>query len=198
MNEVIKNNKNISKYLIILIVGILLGAGGLYGYETYEEQQLVSSVEEIEKASNANSEFLRIIKPISCTSSSDLSDDYSCENLSDDVYDGWRDNNKSCIDQWVSFTFDKGIYLEFVVITNYERETDFLENKTIEIANTIAEKSSFAIERAKKSVKAVAEMNLEDGLKLEREMFVECANSEDGKEGITAFIEKRKPNFKGK
>ena len=132
MNEEIKNNKNISKYLIILIVGILLGAGGLYGYETYEQQQLVSSVEEIEKASNANSEYLRIIKPISCTSSSELSDDYSCENLSDDGYDGWRDNNKSCIDQWVSFTFDKGIYLEFVVITNYERETDFLENKTIE------------------------------------------------------------------
>ena len=62
----------------------------------------------------------RIIKPISCTSSRELSDDYSCENLSDDGYDGWRDNNKSCIDQWVSFTFDKGIYLEFVVITNYK------------------------------------------------------------------------------
>ena len=107
MNEEIKNNKNISKYLIFLIVGILLGAGGLYGYETYEDQQLVSSVEKIEKASNANSEFLRIIEPISCTSSSELSDDYSCENLSDDGYDGWRDNNKSCIDQWVSLPLIK-------------------------------------------------------------------------------------------
>ena len=83
-------------------------------------------------------------------------------------------------------------------IVNFVFEAEELENKTIEIANSLAEKSSFAIERAKKSVKAVAEMNLEDGLKLEREMFVECANSEDGKEGITAFIEKRKPNFKGK
>ena len=83
-------------------------------------------------------------------------------------------------------------------ILNFVFEAEELESKTIEIANTIAEKSSFAIERAKKSVKAVAEMNLENGLKLEREMFVECANSEDGKEGITAFIEKRKPNFKGK
>ena len=64
-------------------------------------------------------------------------------------------------------------------ILNFVFEAEELENKTIEIANTIAEKSSFAIERAKKSVKAVAEMNLEDGLKLEREMFVECANSED-------------------
>ena len=54
MNQEIKNNKNISKYLIILIVGILLGAGGFYGYETYEDQQLVSSVEEIEKTSNTN------------------------------------------------------------------------------------------------------------------------------------------------
>ena len=68
----------------------------------------------------------------------------------------------------------------------------------MEIANTITQKSSYAIERAKKSIKAVSEMSLENGLKLEREMFVECANSEDGKEGITAFIEKRKPVWKGR
>ena len=83
-------------------------------------------------------------------------------------------------------------------ILNFIFPADELKNKTIEIANTITQKSSYAIERAKKSIKAVSEMNLKDGLKFEREMFVECANSEDGKEGITAFIEKRKPNFKGK
>ena len=83
-------------------------------------------------------------------------------------------------------------------ILNFTYSAEELEVKTMEIADTIASKSSYAIERAKKSVKAVSQMNLEEGLKLEREMFIECANSEDGKEGITAFIEKRKPNFKGR
>ena len=83
-------------------------------------------------------------------------------------------------------------------ILNFTYAAEELEAKTMEIANTIAEKSSYAIKRAKRSVKAVSQMNLEEGLKLEREMFIECANSEDGKEGITAFIEKRKPDFKGR
>ena len=68
----------------------------------------------------------------------------------------------------------------------------------MEIANKITEKSPYAIERAKQSVKSVSNMNLREGLKFEREMFLECFTSDDGKEGITAFIEKRKANFKGK
>ena len=83
-------------------------------------------------------------------------------------------------------------------IVNFVYDSDDLMDEAIQIANTIGEKSKYAVERAKKSVKAVSEMNLKDGLKLEREMFIECLNSEDGEEGITAFIEKRKPNFKGK
>ena len=83
-------------------------------------------------------------------------------------------------------------------IINFVYDSDNLMDEAMKIANTIGEKSKYAIERAKKSVKAVSEMKLEDGLKLEREMFIECLNSDDGKEGITAFIEKRKPNFKGK
>ena len=83
-------------------------------------------------------------------------------------------------------------------IINFVYDSDDLMDGAMKIANTIGEKSKYAVERAKKSVKAVSEMKLEDGLKLEREMFIECLNSEDGEEGITAFIEKRKPNFKGK
>ena len=41
-------------------------------------------------------------------------------------------------------------------------------------------------------------MSLEKGLKYEQELFIECFKSDDGKEGIEAFIDKRKPNFKGK
>jgi enoyl-CoA hydratase len=83
-------------------------------------------------------------------------------------------------------------------ILNFVFDHKELEIKTMEIAKTITEKSPYAIERAKRSVKSVSNMKLEKGLQLEREMFLECFNSEDGKEGITAFMEKRKANFKGK
>ena len=83
-------------------------------------------------------------------------------------------------------------------LINFIFSSEELEEKTIELANTVASKSSYAVERAKKSVKAVAEMSLENGLKYEQDLFIECFKSEDGKEGIAAFIEKRKANFKGK
>ena len=83
-------------------------------------------------------------------------------------------------------------------IVNFVFHSNELEAKTLEIASTIAEKSTYAVERAKKCVKAVARMSLEKGLKYEQEMFIECFKSDDGKEGISAFIEKRKASFKGK
>ena len=73
-----------------------------------------------------------------------------------------------------------------------------METKTIEFADTIAYISPYALVWAKKCVRAVAEMSLEKGLEYEQDMFIECFKSEDGKEGIAAFIEKRKANFKGK
>ena len=83
-------------------------------------------------------------------------------------------------------------------IVNFVFHSNELKAKTIEIASTIAEKSTYAVERAKKCVKAVARMSLEKGLKYEQEMFIECFKSDDGKEGISAFVEKRKASFKGK
>ena len=83
-------------------------------------------------------------------------------------------------------------------LVNAIYKSNELKEKTIELAKTISAKSQFAVKKAKVSVKATSEMNLQDGLSYEQERFVECFNSHDGKEGINAFIEKRKPNFKGK
>ncbi len=83
-------------------------------------------------------------------------------------------------------------------ILNFVFDHKELEIKTMEIAKTITEKSPTVTDLLKRSVKSVSNMELKKGLKFEREMFLECFNSEDGKEGITAFMEKRKANFKGK
>ena len=82
-------------------------------------------------------------------------------------------------------------------LVNLVTDEDTLEEKTMEIATLISEKSPFAVERAKKSVKLASNTTMKKGLKKEQELFVECFKSNDGKEGIAAFIEKRKPEFKG-
>ncbi len=73
-----------------------------------------------------------------------------------------------------------------------------LEAKTMEIANRIAEKSPIALQMAKEAVKLASRSNLDEGLRREVDLFALCFSSEDKNEGVTAFLEKRKPQFKGK
>lgn len=73
-----------------------------------------------------------------------------------------------------------------------------LEAKTMEIANRIAEKSPIALRLAKESVKLASRSNLDEGLRREVDLFALCFSSEDKNEGVSAFLEKRKPAFKGK
>ncbi len=73
-----------------------------------------------------------------------------------------------------------------------------LEAKTMEIANRISEKSPIALRMAKEGVKTAARANLDEGLRREVDLFALCFSSEDKDEGVRAFLEKRKPEFKGK
>jgi len=73
-----------------------------------------------------------------------------------------------------------------------------LEAKTLEMANRIAEKSPVALRMAKEAVKTAARSSLDEGLRREIDLFALTFSSEDKDEGVRAFLEKRKPDFKGK
>jgi enoyl-CoA hydratase len=73
-----------------------------------------------------------------------------------------------------------------------------LQGKTLEIANRIADKSPVALRMAKEAVKLASRSNLDEGLRREVDLFALCFSSEDKDEGVKAFLEKRKPAFKGK
>lgn len=83
-------------------------------------------------------------------------------------------------------------------LVNQVVPADHLEAKTMEIANRIAEKSPIALRLAKEAVKLASRSNLDEGLRREVDLFGLCFSSEDKDEGVKAFLEKRKADFKGK
>jgi enoyl-CoA hydratase len=66
------------------------------------------------------------------------------------------------------------------------------------LARTIAEKAPIALQLAKESVLKAFDASLQEGLLFERKNFYMLFATEDQKEGMAAFVEKRKPHFKGK
>jgi enoyl-CoA hydratase len=69
--------------------------------------------------------------------------------------------------------------------------------KALEVAGRMARWSPVALRLVKQSVRAALETPLSAGLELERELFLAAFASDDGREGVQAFIDKRKPEFKG-
>lgn len=83
-------------------------------------------------------------------------------------------------------------------LVNHVYPSAELESKTMELANKIAEKAPIALQLAKEAVKFASRSNLDEGLRREVDLFALCFSTEDKEEGVSAFLEKRKPVFKGK
>jgi enoyl-CoA hydratase len=73
-----------------------------------------------------------------------------------------------------------------------------LMERAQEIADRIAERGPLALQYAKEAVSRGSDMSLEQALRFETDLTVILQTTEDRAEGVRAFLEKRKPEFKGK
>jgi len=71
-------------------------------------------------------------------------------------------------------------------------------DEALKLAEEIASRAPNAVRAAKKMVNQAFEQTLSEGLAMEKQEFYNLFATEDQKEGMQAFIEKRKPNWKGK
>jgi len=83
-------------------------------------------------------------------------------------------------------------------IVNMVVPPDKFRETVRQFALELASKAPVAIKVAKALINKGADISLDSALALEREGFGVVASSEDLKEGVSAFTEKRKPTFKGK
>ncbi len=72
-----------------------------------------------------------------------------------------------------------------------------LMEATLETARAIAARGKVSLRAAKQAVNNGLNVDLASGCKIEADAFAICMASEDSKEGSRAFLEKRKPQFKG-
>ena len=71
-------------------------------------------------------------------------------------------------------------------------------DRAIELAGRMTRWSPVALRLAKEALRAAFEKPLAEGLVYEKERFLDAFASEDGREGVAAFVEKRRPDFKGR
>jgi enoyl-CoA hydratase/carnithine racemase len=77
-------------------------------------------------------------------------------------------------------------------------QPDELDGEVDQILKSLAAKSPIGMKIGKEAFYAMADMPFEQAVDFLSDKIAEIAATDDAREGITAFIEKRKPNFKGK
>lgn len=75
---------------------------------------------------------------------------------------------------------------------------EILLEETVRFAEKIAMQPPLSLRLIKEAVQKAVDYSLYEGMQFERKNFYLLFSSQDQKEGMKAFIEKRKPNFEGK
>lgn len=85
---------------------------------------------------------------------------------------------------------------EKIGLFNHVVEPEALAETVDKMAESFLRNAPIAVQLSKRAIDEGIEMTLEDALELEAKYFGECFATEDQTEGMTAFIDKRKPKFK--
>ena len=83
-------------------------------------------------------------------------------------------------------------------LVNHLTELEELDKKAEEIADEIIDNGPIAVEKAKEAINYRLNSSQDEGLEFEARAFGECFNTYDQKEGMKAFLNREKPQFKGK
>ena len=73
-----------------------------------------------------------------------------------------------------------------------------LMEEAMALAGRILKNAPLAVQFSNRAIKSGLETDLDTGIGLEAELFAQCFSTEDQKEGMKAFLEKRKPVFQGR
>jgi enoyl-CoA hydratase len=83
-------------------------------------------------------------------------------------------------------------------LVNRVVSVDQFLNEALKLAEEIAGRAPVAVRVAKKLINQAYELSLKEGLGEEKREFYDLFTTEDQKEGMKAFVEKRKPNWRGR
>jgi len=137
-------------FFLALIVPLIAGASFFYNSRIADEViEEIAAVEQTTSTSSTTTiqSVLQKMFPVSCSSSSQLNEEYSCENLYDGSLKSWQDNELECVDGFLEFTFSEPMYLEFIVFQNLENSNSFKRNFKVRDIQVTTDEESILIEK---------------------------------------------------
>ena len=83
-------------------------------------------------------------------------------------------------------------------LVNQVVEPEVLMDKVLAMAADIAKQAPIAVQKSKEAINNGWDMTIDKGIDYEVELFAQCFETEDQKNGMNAFLKKEKTEFKGK